>query len=148
MERCVVGWAGVRSEETDNPEESRGWTAVGVVGASLKGFFSLARGVSWSGVQCRNMIWKYLKKTNSSSSILAVVMNQVERLFIYATPLKQHPVISPSTILLRAIFNGSLSDRLQSLSESSYIHHSQTRENTAPVPTPAPISPTTPSSPT
>ena len=70
MERCVVGWAGVRSEETDNPEESRGWTAVGVVGTSLKGFFSLARGVSWSGDQSLNMIWKYLNKSNSSSSIV------------------------------------------------------------------------------
>ena len=58
MERWVVGWAGVRSEETDKAEESRGCTAVGVVGTSLKGFFSLARGVSWSGVQSLNMLWK------------------------------------------------------------------------------------------
>ena len=117
MDRCVVGWAGVRSDVTDKPEESRGWTPVGVVGPSMKGFFSLARGVSWSGVQWRNMLWKYLKETNSSSSI--VVMDQVERLFIYSTPLKQHPVISPSTILLRAVFNGSLSNQLQSPYQSS-----------------------------
>lgn len=120
MDRCVVGWAGVRSEVTDNPEESRGWTAVGVVGTSLKGFFSLARGVSWSGVQWRNMLWKYNEKINSSSSMLKWI-NQVERLFIYWTPLKQHPVISPSTILLRAIFNGSLSDLLQSPYQSCYL---------------------------
>ena len=69
-------------------------------------------------------------------------MNQVEPLFIYSTPLKQHPVISPSTRLLRAIFNGSLSDHLQSPYQHTppIIYDSQTIENTAPVPTPAPIS--------
>ena len=60
-------------------------------------------------------------------------------LFIISSPLRQHPVINPSIILLLARFGGSLSNQINSFYHPPILRlvHSQTTEKTPAVPTPA-----------